>query len=839
MVKKNMKSKRIRKQRPSSSKRTAKPKSGKRKKLDGRVKQSTGQDIRSSVVLLTLAAITLLGLAVRLLWPMRIPNGLSPESADIALFATRVLEGMSYQAYGVADDGMATLFGYLCAGFFKLFGVGPVQLRWVSVLIGTATIPVFYLLCRRFLRPDVTLAMTAAFAFSRWHVHFSRMEFDVILIPLAEVMLFYFLLLGWERQTSRKAGRRERKAFGYRHGPFLLAGFFFSIGLNSYTAFRLVPLILLALLGYLLLCRRDHLLAARHGLGWFVLSAAFFSGPLLFYIAHHFDFFMVHSQTASVFTHLPSEQWASAIGRAFLKCMGMFSFSGDLRPNNNLPGAPILDPLISIFFWTGFLYSLRHPWRGRNFFFLTWFFITLAASVFTNPVEVPSIRRTIGLAPLVFIFAGQGLQAILSFISARSRIKLTSQRWLMVLIVLFTSTYNFHFYFWRQPDHPRVYRAFERTQYVVANRMKELRKDHAVYVTPEFRSVRSAMEIKFMVYPHFEEYLSLQPGLSLPERPAKNKGIAVILSPGYLPLIPTFERFYPEGRSQEIKDRYGETLFHEFVAKGIPRSNDFFQYLTPSNEGKYGFPSFEKEGKFQGMVRFSNIGSKSFVYTGSNRPNLRFGGRTLAMNRVSAGWRLDLLNAFPGWYPLSYQLSSDSDILSLETRPSSTKNDALSLVVPPDVGGLSALLYRIGSDQQPIRSSAIFNWLYPLIPYGNLFDRFGITWYGWLDAKAKGRYGFALSSDDGSLLSLDSQMIIDNRGEHSNKRVEGSVELDSGSHSIQIHYSQVFGGRHLKLEWKPPGGNWETLPESILRPGGYNPDIENMFLSLRVQNPKP
>src|SRR5690606_2983864 len=65
--------------------------------------------------------------------------------------------------------------------------VGPVEawsIRAVSAVIGSATIPVTWWMARELAGPRVALWTVLVFAPMRWHVHFSRTAFRVILSPL-------------------------------------------------------------------------------------------------------------------------------------------------------------------------------------------------------------------------------------------------------------------------------------------------------------------------------------------------------------------------------------------------------------------------------------------------------------------------------------------------------------------------------------------------------------------------------------------------------------------------------------------------------------------------------
>ena len=62
-----------------------------------------------------------------------------------------------------------------------------------------------------------------------------------------------------------------------------------------------------------------------------------------------------------------------------------------------------------------------------------------------------------------------------------------------------------------------------------------------------------------------------------------------------------------------------------------------------------------------------------------------------------------------------------------------------------------------------------------------------------------------MGSDDGSLLYINDDLIIDNDGNHSFRNVTGSVDLEEGYHSIRLEYYQGNSSGGLVLEWNVDG----------------------------------
>lgn len=67
---------------------------------------------------------------------------------------------------------------------------------------------------------------------------------------------------------------------------------------------------------------------------------------------------------------------------------------------------------------------------------------------------------------------------------------------------------------------------------------------------------------------------------------------------------------------------------------------------------------------------------------------------------------------------------------------------------------------------------------------------FAIDYDGRFWFERAGRYRFALTSDDGSLLFIDHQLLIDNDRMHPAQTKEAGIELARGAHQLRVSYFQ-------------------------------------------------
>ena len=84
-------------------------------------------------------------------------------------------------------------------------------------------------------------------------------------------------------------------------------------------------------------------------------------------------------------------------------------------------------------------------------------------------------------------------------------------------------------------------------------------------------------------------------------------------------------------------------------------------------------------------------------------------------------------------------------------------------------------------------------------------DSFGFSFTGDLEIEKSGSYEFILTSDDGSDLRINDQLVVNNDGLHGNKRVSGKIKLEAGNHTIKVGYFNKNDRGSLYVGWKGPG----------------------------------
>jgi len=89
---------------------------------------------------------------------------------------------------------------------------------------------------------------------------------------------------------------------------------------------------------------------------------------------------------------------------------------------------------------------------------------------------------------------------------------------------------------------------------------------------------------------------------------------------------------------------------------------------------------------------------------------------------------------------------------------------------------------------------------------------FGLRFGGYLRVPYDDIYLFELTSDDGSQLIIDEQLVIDHDGYHSGTAKTGAIGLSRGHHRLRILYFQGGGGRELTLRVRRGEDPFEAVP---------------------------
>jgi len=99
----------------------------------------------------------------------------------------------------------------------------------------------------------------------------------------------------------------------------------------------------------------------------------------------------------------------------------------------------------------------------------------------------------------------------------------------------------------------------------------------------------------------------------------------------------------------------------------------------------------------------------------------------------------------------------------------------------------------------------------------DLMDFFALTADGYLKIDTAGTYTFHIWSDDGSKVSIEGKLLLNNDGLHGAEYKEVSLSLEKGYYSFHIDFFQGSGGKFLSFNWKKPGDkDFEVIPRTAI-----------------------
>lgn len=425
-----------------------------------------------------LLLITLLAAALRFFDLAAIPPGFHYDEALEALEAWRVITRPDYHPiFFPGDFGLPPMFIYLVSLAFRFLPATPVVCRGVAALIGVLTVPAAYALGQEMVRADDRLPRqlpwlaAAVLAVLRWHITFSRVAIEPILVPLFMAVILWALLAAL--RTAR---------------PIAWVGLGAALGLSVsiYPAAWLFWPMMGGILFYLRLVAPQRLAGRGRDLILAGLLAVALAAPLVVFFLQHPELATLRSgQVIVIRPGQPLQETAGVLAGNLLKALGMFSVAGDADPRSNIPGRPALDILLAVPFYLGLLLALRR-WKQPAFGMLL---LAAGAMLLATMLSeyAPHFRRALGVTPVIALLSGLGLATIGTFKRATAGNR-TWPGWIAVgiatCILLGSAAWNIRDYFIIWGRSPDLFYAYDEGLWQIGQYARTLPADEAIYISP-------------------------------------------------------------------------------------------------------------------------------------------------------------------------------------------------------------------------------------------------------------------------------------------------------------------------------------------------------------------
>jgi hypothetical protein len=377
---------------------------------------------RVEIILFVL--ILALGAALRLSALGSVPPGVTHDEADHALDASGVLAGIT-PLYFPTGYGREPLFDYVTAPLMLLFGQHYLTSRITAALFGTVLLVLVYAWVRRATQNGgLALATMAGLAFSFWGISSSRQALRSITLPVlfmaAAIAMRYGIRVEEDLEDDSPLERLRPSVTIDRWGRFVLAGIFLGLSIYTYLPARVMWLVFPAFFVFLSLTQPGVIRRAWPGLLVMLGVAALVAAPLVIYLINHPGIEARVIELSVPLDHLLSGD-PGQLRKDIRAGLGIVTVRGDPLWLYNIPGKPLLGPLMSLLFYLGLsvaIMSLIEPYRpahrGRrsydeafrissaNAFMLLTLAAGLSPALVTEPAA--SLPRIVGMQPALYYF---------------------------------------------------------------------------------------------------------------------------------------------------------------------------------------------------------------------------------------------------------------------------------------------------------------------------------------------------------------------------------------------------------------------------------------------------
>ena len=338
--------------------------------------------------------------ALRLVGLEAVPPGWrDDELINIHALSGDVLAG-KFPIYFTGASGHEPLYHYLHAGVHALLGFNSLSGHLLSVVSGTLSVLLTYLLARRLYGRFVATVGALALTCSFWSLIYSRTAIrHIMLLPFA-LTAFYLLWRALEAESKTGGQIAIRLWVG--------AGVALGLALYTYYAARLLPVVWGLFGGYLALCHRPQFRRHWQGMTWALGVAAAMITPMAVAIAQGWSTAAAQGIGADarlIELAVPLRELRNGNLQPLLsytwQTMGMFHATGDPEWLYNLAGRPVFDILGGALVWIGVLLALWRWRQPRYAFLVLWWIVGLMPAFLSTPPA--SLGHTILAQPASYI----------------------------------------------------------------------------------------------------------------------------------------------------------------------------------------------------------------------------------------------------------------------------------------------------------------------------------------------------------------------------------------------------------------------------------------------------
>jgi len=434
-----------------------------------------------------LGFLILLAVALGLrLWRIdAVPPGFHFDESFEGLEAWRILTDPAYRPIFLTGNfGVAPANAYANALMFGLWtGLGgepgPTAMRVTAALFGALGVVATWLAADelRRLHPDRLTRATpwlaaALLATMRWHIHFSRMGIEPILVPLAAAAALWLLLRG--RRTQSVAAH-------------VGLGITLAFSLYAYQGGWVLPPLMALAWALLWLWDREHRRVLAFGGALAAAMTILLTLPLLSFALSQPQLFLLRPEQVAVGAGAATQQGLVENALAYLRMFVPLVEAGDLDPRRNLPGLAALNLWQAIPFWLGValaLWRIRQPGYAILLLLLVGLLMPGIVSEYA-----PHYHRVLGAAAPVALLGGVGLdwfwrEGVRSSARPVWRAPRRILPWVSAVLLAAGAVVSARDYFVRWAALPDLFHAFDVGLWALGQQIAAQPADAVIYLTP-------------------------------------------------------------------------------------------------------------------------------------------------------------------------------------------------------------------------------------------------------------------------------------------------------------------------------------------------------------------
>ena len=703
----------------------------------------------------------------------------------------------------------SSLLLYLMAPWFWIFSPTQSHLFLFYCLMGLATFPLIYWTFREIMGARIALLSLYFLAIMRWQFNLNRNAFPTSQVPLYMFGTLAFFLYWLKSKKS---------------WSLWVSVVIFALGLYTYQAYKIFPLLMLILCLYEL---ATHWKTLTQGVkkGGFVekaLSLLRFPeakklgiGFILFLLlVSPMAIYMIHMgkigsrEGENIMAECRSQHNLKPLEEMITKTLLMCNRSGDDNERHNLPNYRMLDDISGPLFFLGAFYALSR-FRQRKFFYAIVGIIVMSMACILGVVPAHA-NRLMGVTAFVAFLIATPLGAVWGRVRQLWGTVGEFFLWAILAVPLYmAAVQNYDIYFHNQLNENCYWNSsyWGGYSYDASEIGKAIAKYGDQYDYYLYGRHYTHYTVKYLAYPHWDRVHQIEmPASFAPLDTDGTRGLFFAFLPeqsGFMDLVKTS---YPDCQVDTIKDLNGKAVIY-FVrvspasakkAKGLILSRGTAE---PVNVPLFpqDLPAGPYQATLKGAVYIDQTGQFGFTSQTNAKISWTLGGHSIG--------KTTQLKLVRGFYPLVIHLTAGGGPVQLQLGLVSSLGHTELLdnthFTNLDLDrGLKAAYYD-GTNPN-IQTPVLEEWDPEVnfcqgsdFPYQNWRET--AHWEGILNAPKTGSYHFLAKTDEFAKILIDHKIVTPWGPNQS-----GNVLLKAGPHAFSADFQKDLGPS-VTLYWVPPG----------------------------------